>query len=166
LPEEWLIERNQQVGATPRKTFSPSSSALWATFAAIFRDLRYILVTIRSFAGFTSTSKALAVFGMEINNLTKSLRTFVVLGFLYASTAARAYGNCTADARGKGSPHWADTSGLFSLVHQWALGGLRLVLVSPLDASKISRALADSGVFGVPVSGLAPEPIVAVPLVT
>ena len=37
------------------------------------------------------------------------------------------------------------------MLHQCALGGLRLVLLSPLDGSKISRALADSGVFGVPL---------------
>jgi hypothetical protein len=45
LPEEWLIERIQQVGTNSRKPFSPSFGAISFTFAAIFRDLRDIFVT-------------------------------------------------------------------------------------------------------------------------
>ena len=46
LPEEWLIERNQQVGTNFRKPLSPSFVALCFTIAAIFRNLRYIFVTV------------------------------------------------------------------------------------------------------------------------
>jgi hypothetical protein len=46
LPEEWLIERNQQVGTNFRKLLSPSFVALCFTIAAIFRNLRYIFVTV------------------------------------------------------------------------------------------------------------------------
>jgi hypothetical protein len=45
LPEEWLIERIQQVGATPCNPLSPSFSALCFAIAGIFRILRYISVT-------------------------------------------------------------------------------------------------------------------------
>jgi hypothetical protein len=59
LPEEWLIERIQQVGATPCNLLSPSFSALCFAIAAIFRVLRYSLVTGARFAEFTSTSTTL-----------------------------------------------------------------------------------------------------------
>jgi hypothetical protein len=39
LPEEWLIERNQQVGTNFRKPLSPSFVALCFTIAAIFQQL-------------------------------------------------------------------------------------------------------------------------------
>jgi hypothetical protein len=45
LPEEWLIERIQQVGTNSRKPFSPSFVAICFKFAAVFRRLRYIFVT-------------------------------------------------------------------------------------------------------------------------
>jgi hypothetical protein len=45
LPEEWLIERIQQVGATPCNLLSPSFSALCFAIAGIFRTLRYVFVT-------------------------------------------------------------------------------------------------------------------------
>jgi hypothetical protein len=46
LPEEWLIERNQQVGAISRKPLSPPFVAVCRTFAVVFRNLRYIFVTV------------------------------------------------------------------------------------------------------------------------
>jgi len=46
LPEEWLIERNQQVGANSRNLLSPSFVAVCRIFAAAFRTLRYIFVTV------------------------------------------------------------------------------------------------------------------------
>jgi hypothetical protein len=46
LSEEWPIERNQQVGTNFRKPLSPSFGALCFTIAAIFRNLRYIFVTV------------------------------------------------------------------------------------------------------------------------
>ena len=46
LPEEWLIERIQQVGATPHKLLSPSFSTIIVPFAALFRNLRYVFVTV------------------------------------------------------------------------------------------------------------------------
>jgi hypothetical protein len=45
LPEEWLIERIQQVGANSRKPLSPSFVAVCRTFAAVSCNLRYIFVT-------------------------------------------------------------------------------------------------------------------------
>jgi hypothetical protein len=45
LPEEWLIERIQQVGANSRKPFSPSFVVVCRTFAAVFCNSRYIFVT-------------------------------------------------------------------------------------------------------------------------
>jgi hypothetical protein len=45
LPEEWLIERNQQVGAISRKLLSPSFAVVCRAFAAVFCNLRYIFVT-------------------------------------------------------------------------------------------------------------------------
>src|SRR5216683_8292921 len=47
LPEEWLIERIQRVGATSRKLLSPSFVAICFTIAGVFRALRYIFVTGR-----------------------------------------------------------------------------------------------------------------------
>jgi hypothetical protein len=44
LPEEWLTERFQQVGAILRKSLSPSSSAIFLAFVAISRVLRYVFV--------------------------------------------------------------------------------------------------------------------------
>jgi hypothetical protein len=49
LPEEWLIERNQQVGTNPHKPFSPSFASICFTFAAVFRNLRDIFVTVLDF---------------------------------------------------------------------------------------------------------------------
>ena len=46
MPEEWLIERIQQVGATPRKLLSLSFSGFSFTFGAVFRKLRYVFVTV------------------------------------------------------------------------------------------------------------------------
>jgi hypothetical protein len=45
MPEEWLIERNQQVGANSRNLLSPFFVFVCRTFAAVFRNLRYIFVT-------------------------------------------------------------------------------------------------------------------------
>jgi hypothetical protein len=45
LPEEWLIERIQQVGATSRKLLSPPFVAIYRSIAVVFRDLRDIFVT-------------------------------------------------------------------------------------------------------------------------
>jgi hypothetical protein len=47
LPEEWLIERIQQVGATSRKLLSASFIGICFTFAVVFRALGYIFVTSR-----------------------------------------------------------------------------------------------------------------------
>jgi hypothetical protein len=41
-----LIERIQQVGATPSKPPSPSFSGFFFAFAAVFRELRYVFVTV------------------------------------------------------------------------------------------------------------------------
>src|SRR6266478_7523021 len=49
LPEEWLIERNQQVGANSSNLLSPSFVAVCRIFAAAFRTLRYIFVTVARF---------------------------------------------------------------------------------------------------------------------
>jgi hypothetical protein len=46
LPEEWLIERIHQVGANSRNLLSPSFVVVCGIFAAIFRNLRYIFVTV------------------------------------------------------------------------------------------------------------------------
>jgi len=40
LPEEWLIERIQQVGANSRNLLSPSFVVVCRIFAAVFRHLR------------------------------------------------------------------------------------------------------------------------------
>ncbi len=48
LPEEWLIERIQQVGANSRNLLSPSFIFVCRLFAAVFRTLRYIFVTAGS----------------------------------------------------------------------------------------------------------------------
>jgi len=45
LPEEWLIERNQQVGANSRNLLSPSFVVIYRGIAVDFRDLRDIFVT-------------------------------------------------------------------------------------------------------------------------
>jgi hypothetical protein len=45
LPEEWLIERIQQVGTNLRKLLSPSFVAIYRGIAVVFRDLRDIFVT-------------------------------------------------------------------------------------------------------------------------
>jgi hypothetical protein len=45
LPEEWLIERNQQVGANSCNLLSPSFIVICGSFAAVFCNLRYIFVT-------------------------------------------------------------------------------------------------------------------------
>jgi len=45
LPEEWLIERIQQVGANSRNLLSPSFIVISGIFAAVFCNLRYIFVT-------------------------------------------------------------------------------------------------------------------------
>ncbi len=45
LPEEWLIERIQQVGANSRNLLSPSFVVVCRIFAAVFRLLRDIFVT-------------------------------------------------------------------------------------------------------------------------
>jgi hypothetical protein len=45
LPEEWLIERIQQVGANFCNLLSPSFIAICGIFAAVFFNLRYIFVT-------------------------------------------------------------------------------------------------------------------------
>jgi hypothetical protein len=45
LPEEWLIERIQQVGATSCNLLSPSFIPICGIFAAVFCNLRYIFVT-------------------------------------------------------------------------------------------------------------------------
>jgi hypothetical protein len=45
LPEEWLIERIQQVGANSRNLLSPSFIVVCRLFAAVFRPLRDIFVT-------------------------------------------------------------------------------------------------------------------------
>jgi hypothetical protein len=45
LPEEWLIERIQQVGANSRNLLSPSFIVICGIFAAIFCNWRYIFVT-------------------------------------------------------------------------------------------------------------------------
>jgi hypothetical protein len=50
LPEEWLIERIQQVGANPRKLLSPSFIVICGIFAAVFCNLRYIFVTADNLA--------------------------------------------------------------------------------------------------------------------
>jgi hypothetical protein len=52
LPEEWLIEQLQQVGATSGKLFSPSFIAICFPIAAIFRALGYSFVTGQLFARF------------------------------------------------------------------------------------------------------------------
>lgn len=71
-----------------------------------------------------------------------------MVAFLYESTAPRADGGRTAAAtKGKGVPNRADPSGVFHVVPQCAHGGLRLVLLSALDGSKICCALTDSGFF-------------------
>jgi hypothetical protein len=44
--ESGALERIQQVGATPCNLLSPSLSPIWAAFAGVFCDLRYILVTV------------------------------------------------------------------------------------------------------------------------
>src|SRR5437879_11449545 len=46
LPEEWLIERNQQVGANSSNQRSPSLLAFYRRIAVVFRDLRDIFVTV------------------------------------------------------------------------------------------------------------------------
>jgi hypothetical protein len=46
LPELALGERNQQVGIIPSKALSPSFVAICFAIAHIFRDLRYISVTL------------------------------------------------------------------------------------------------------------------------
>ncbi len=46
LPEEWLIERNQQVGANSSNQLSPSLLAFYRRIAIVFRDLRDIFVTV------------------------------------------------------------------------------------------------------------------------
>jgi hypothetical protein len=48
LPEEWLTERFQQVGTTSGELFCPSFSPIFPGFAAFFRNLRYVFVTVRS----------------------------------------------------------------------------------------------------------------------
>jgi hypothetical protein len=45
LPEEWLIERIQQVGANSCNLLSPAFIAICGSFAAVFCNLRYIFVT-------------------------------------------------------------------------------------------------------------------------
>jgi len=45
LPEEWLIERIQQVGAISCNLLSPSFIVVCGLFAAVFRTLRDIFVT-------------------------------------------------------------------------------------------------------------------------
>ena len=45
LPEEWLIERIQQVGANSRKPLSPSFVVIYRGIAVVFLDLRDIFVT-------------------------------------------------------------------------------------------------------------------------
>jgi hypothetical protein len=45
LPEEWQIERNQQVGTNSRNLLSPSFVAVCRIFATVFCNLRYIFVT-------------------------------------------------------------------------------------------------------------------------
>ena len=46
LPEEWLIERNQQVGANSSNQLSPCLPAFYRRIAVVFRDLRDIFVTV------------------------------------------------------------------------------------------------------------------------
>jgi hypothetical protein len=48
LPEEWLIERNQQVGANSLNLLSPSFVVVCRTFAVVFRNSRYSFVTAES----------------------------------------------------------------------------------------------------------------------
>ena len=45
MPEEWLIERIQQVGANSCNLLSPSFIVICGIFAAVFCNLRYIFVT-------------------------------------------------------------------------------------------------------------------------
>jgi hypothetical protein len=45
LPEEWLIERIQQVGANSCKPLSPSFVVIYRGIAAVFCGLRDIFVT-------------------------------------------------------------------------------------------------------------------------
>jgi len=46
LPEEWLIEWIQQVGANRCKLLFPSFVVIWHSIAAVFRKLRDIFVTV------------------------------------------------------------------------------------------------------------------------
>ena len=50
LPEEWLIERIQQVGADSGKPLSPSFVVIYHGIAVVFRALRGIFVTDASSA--------------------------------------------------------------------------------------------------------------------
>jgi hypothetical protein len=47
LPEEWLIERIQQVGANSRKLLSPPLVVIYRGIAVVFRALRDLFVTDR-----------------------------------------------------------------------------------------------------------------------
>jgi hypothetical protein len=50
LPEEWLIERIQQVGANSGKPLSPSFVVIYHGIAVVFRALRDMFVTDTSSA--------------------------------------------------------------------------------------------------------------------
>jgi hypothetical protein len=74
LPEEWLIERSQQVGTNSGKPLSPSFVAICFTIAAVFRDLRYIFVTEARRAAFRSSHKQFRIDEMYALRLSFSFR--------------------------------------------------------------------------------------------